>query len=143
MIARLSSVLGYPVLAEGLSPVRNFASLQPHLIQTYDAILRNADWAAQLAPEIVIRIGEMPISKVLRAWLAQVQPQTWIIDQTPRSIDPIHGRTRQILASIFDLEVPLQAENLAGIDPDQSTNQPQATYLSNLENGRIKTTLPN
>jgi 2-succinyl-5-enolpyruvyl-6-hydroxy-3-cyclohexene-1-carboxylate synthase len=106
-IAQLSATLGYPVLAEGLSPVRNFAGLQPHLITTYDGILRNADRATKLAPEIAVRIGEMPISKVLRDWLSFVQPETWIVDRMPRSIDPIHGKTRQIFGSIEDLKVPI------------------------------------
>jgi 2-succinyl-5-enolpyruvyl-6-hydroxy-3-cyclohexene-1-carboxylate synthase len=102
-IAQLSTTLGFPVLAEGLSPVRNFASLQPHLITTYDAILRNGDRSAELVPDIVIRVGEMPISKVLRDWLSRVEPEIWIIDRASRSIDPLHGRTRQIFGSVGDL----------------------------------------
>jgi 2-succinyl-5-enolpyruvyl-6-hydroxy-3-cyclohexene-1-carboxylate synthase len=105
-IGQLSATLGYPVLAEGLSPVRNFSSLQPHLITTYDGILRNANQAAELAPEIVIRIGAMPISKVLRDWLARTQPEIWIVDPSPQSIDPLHGKTRQIFGSITGLVIP-------------------------------------
>jgi 2-succinyl-5-enolpyruvyl-6-hydroxy-3-cyclohexene-1-carboxylate synthase len=105
-IGQLSAMLGYPVLAEGLTPVRNFASLQPHLITTYDGILRNADCAAELVPEIVIRIGGMPISKVLRDWLARVQPEMWIVDPSPQSIDPVHGKTRQIFGSVEGLVGP-------------------------------------
>jgi 2-succinyl-5-enolpyruvyl-6-hydroxy-3-cyclohexene-1-carboxylate synthase len=105
-IAQLSTTLGFPVLAEGLSPVRNFASLQPHLITTYDAILRNGDRSAELAPDIVIRVGEMPISKVLRDWLGCVEPEIWIIDRASRSIDPVHGRTRQIFGAIEELAGP-------------------------------------
>jgi 2-succinyl-5-enolpyruvyl-6-hydroxy-3-cyclohexene-1-carboxylate synthase len=121
-IAQLSATLGYPVLAEGLSPVRNFASLQPHLITTYDGILRNVDRATKLAPEIVVRIGEMPISKMLRDWLSLVQPEIWIVDRSPRSIDPIHGRTRQIFGSIEDLKVPLPKGDLGGSQPTQQTD---------------------
>ncbi len=106
-IGRLSAHLSYPVLAEGLSPVRNFASLQPHLITTYDGILRNGDRAEKLVPDLVIRVGEMPISKVLRDWLGRVEPEIWIVDPTPRSIDSVHGKTRQIFGSIEDLKVPL------------------------------------
>jgi 2-succinyl-5-enolpyruvyl-6-hydroxy-3-cyclohexene-1-carboxylate synthase len=105
-IAQLSTTLGFPVLAEGLSPVRNFASSQPHLITTYDAILRNGDRAAELTPEIVIRVGAMPISKVLRDWLSRVEPEIWIVDRASRSIDPVHGRTRQIFGAIEELAGP-------------------------------------
>lgn len=44
-IASLSATLNLPVLAEGLSPVRNYAKLNPHLISTYDLILRNRELA--------------------------------------------------------------------------------------------------
>lgn len=126
-IAQLSDYLGYPVLAEGLSPVRNFNRLQPHLITTYDGILRNTDRANDLTPEIVIRIGEMPTSKVLRTWMTQTQPETWIIDRSQRSIDPIHGRTRQIYADIEDLVIPsntggtgIKAPSMGGLGASQN-----------------------
>jgi len=46
----------------GLSPVRNYADLNPYLISTYDLILRNRQ-LAQLAPEMVIQLGELPTSR--------------------------------------------------------------------------------
>jgi 2-succinyl-5-enolpyruvyl-6-hydroxy-3-cyclohexene-1-carboxylate synthase len=95
-IAQLSSTLGFPVLAEGLSPVRNFAALQPYLISTYDVILRQGDRALALAPEVVVRLGGMPTSKVLREWLVKANPEIFILDRSPRSIDPLQGRTVQI-----------------------------------------------
>lgn len=99
-IAQLSAALGWPVLAEGLSPVRNYASLNSYLISTYDTILRQPACAAELVPEAVIRIGEMPTSKVLRQWLAQADPQQWVIDEGDRNLDPIHGRTVHVRISI-------------------------------------------
>jgi 2-succinyl-5-enolpyruvyl-6-hydroxy-3-cyclohexene-1-carboxylate synthase len=102
-IATLSANLGFPVLAEGLSPVRNFAALQPYLISTYDAILRNDDRAKSLQPEIVVRLGGMPTSKVLREWLIKADPEMIILDRSPRSIDPLQGRTVQIPIDITDV----------------------------------------
>lgn len=92
-IAQLSQTLGYPVLAEGLSPVRHHAALQPYLVSTYDLILRQPDLADRLQPEVVIRVGAMPTSKLLREWLDRAQPRQWVIDPTSRSLDPLHGRT--------------------------------------------------
>ena len=68
-IAHLAKILGWPVLAEGLSPVRNYDRLNPYLISTYDGILRYPRWASELVPDLVIQIGELPTSKVLRTWL--------------------------------------------------------------------------
>lgn len=99
-IAHFAKSLSMPVLAEALSPVRNFASLNPYLISTYDTILRNKELAAKLAPEVVIRIGEMPTSKELRLWLDAIQPTQIVIDPSDRSLDPIHGKTIHLQSSI-------------------------------------------
>lgn len=99
-IARLSQSLGFPVLAEGLSPLRNHANLNPYLIATYDAILRNSTLAEQLTPDMVIQLGELPTSKQLRTWLAATQPQRWAIDPAPENFDPLHGNTTHLQLSV-------------------------------------------
>lgn len=99
-IAQLSQALGFPVLAEGLSPLRNFAALVPHLVSTYDLLLRQSIWAEKLAPSIVVRIGEMPTSKVLRDWLSETQPRQWVIDPGDRNLDPLHLPTTYLRASV-------------------------------------------
>jgi 2-succinyl-5-enolpyruvyl-6-hydroxy-3-cyclohexene-1-carboxylate synthase len=129
-IAKLSRTLGYPVLAEGLSPLRNYANLQTHLITTYDKILRTPALAKTLQPEIVIRIGEMPTSKVLREWLTKCQPQTWIISESSRSIDPLHGRSQQIFATIADLKVPLKKGDLGGLPLPPPTDYRQTWSIA-------------
>jgi 2-succinyl-5-enolpyruvyl-6-hydroxy-3-cyclohexene-1-carboxylate synthase len=102
-IAHLSKTLGVPVLAEGLSPLRNYAHLNPYLVSTYDLLLRNAALATQLQPEWVIRIGEMPTSKELRTWLEVSQAQQWVIDPTGRNLDPLHGNTLHLRLSVEQL----------------------------------------
>ncbi|MCL6436074.1 MAG: 2-succinyl-5-enolpyruvyl-6-hydroxy-3-cyclohexene-1-carboxylic-acid synthase [Leptolyngbyaceae cyanobacterium HOT.MB2.61] len=99
-IAHLSRTLSYPVLAEGLSPLRNYANLNPNLISTYDLILRNPTLAEKLQPEAVIRLGEMPTSKQLRTWLATIQPRQWVVDTSGRNLDPLHGKTTNLHLSI-------------------------------------------
>ncbi|MBW4598035.1 MAG: 2-succinyl-5-enolpyruvyl-6-hydroxy-3-cyclohexene-1-carboxylic-acid synthase [Calothrix sp. FI2-JRJ7] len=102
-IALLARALNYPVLAEGLSPVRNHADLNSYIISTYDSILRNADFREKLAPEFVILIGEMPTSKELRTWLQQTQPQLLIIDKSFRNLDSLHLRTSHLRVDICEL----------------------------------------
>jgi len=99
-IAHLAKALGFPVLAEGLSPVRNHADLNPYLISTYDLILRDPSRAEALAPEVVIRVGETPTSKVLRGWLQAAQPLQWVVDEGDRNLDPLHLRTQPIRQSV-------------------------------------------
>ena len=108
-IADLSKFLGMPVLAEGLSPLRNYASLNPYLVSTYDLILRNHNLAQKLTPDVVIRIGEMPTSRELRQWLAETQPRQWVIDPSDRNLDPLHGRTTHLQTSVESLAEMLSA----------------------------------
>jgi len=103
-IAQLSQTLKWPVLAEGLSPVRNYAELNPYLISTYDLILRNQQLAKQLAPEMVIQVGEMPTSKELRSWIDATQPRRWVIDKSDQNLDPLHGRTTHLRISVEDIK---------------------------------------
>ncbi|MHC5673310.1 2-succinyl-5-enolpyruvyl-6-hydroxy-3-cyclohexene-1-carboxylic-acid synthase [Nostoc sp.] len=103
-IAHLSQTLQWPVLAEGLSPVRNYAELNPYLISTYDLILRNQQLAKQLAPEMVIQVGEMPTSKELRNWIDATQPRRWVIDKSDQNLDPLHGRTTHLRISVEDIK---------------------------------------
>ncbi|AVH66103.1 2-succinyl-5-enolpyruvyl-6-hydroxy-3-cyclohexene-1-carboxylic-acid synthase [Nostoc sp. 'Peltigera membranacea cyanobiont' N6] len=104
-IAHLSQTLKWPVLAEGLSPVRNYAELNPYLISTYDLILRNQQLAKLLAPEMVIQVGEMPTSKELRTWIDATQPRRWVIDKSDQNLDPLHGRTTHLRISVEDIKV--------------------------------------
>jgi 2-succinyl-5-enolpyruvyl-6-hydroxy-3-cyclohexene-1-carboxylate synthase len=131
-IAFLSQQLSFPVLAEALSPLRNYAQLNPYLISTYDSILRQP--AAQaLIPEVVIQVGELPTSKELRNWLQDIDVNRWIIDTRIDNLDPLHGQTIYLHTSIEqlkgDIEVPnnmrslyckqwleLEAETRASID---------------------------
>jgi 2-succinyl-5-enolpyruvyl-6-hydroxy-3-cyclohexene-1-carboxylate synthase len=64
--AGLSETTGYPVLADPLSGAR----LPDVSVAHYDALLRDRDFATAQAPELVIRVGDLPTSKPLRAWLA-------------------------------------------------------------------------
>ena len=97
-IALLSQQLSFPVLAEALSPLRNYARLNPYLISTYDLILRQQ--ISDSIPEVVIQIGELPTSKELRAWLRKIDVQRWIIDARIDNLDPLHGKTIQLHSSI-------------------------------------------
>jgi 2-succinyl-5-enolpyruvyl-6-hydroxy-3-cyclohexene-1-carboxylate synthase len=102
-IASLAKRLGWVVLADSLSPLRHHASRNPALIATYDLLLRHPDQAQTLAPEQVLQIGSLPTSKVLREWLAQVDPQRWILTPSGRNLDPLHGRTIPLPLSLCAL----------------------------------------
>jgi len=64
--ADLARAAGWPLLADPLSGARRGEQAVAH----YDAILRVPDAARELAPDLVLRVGDLPVSKPLRSWLA-------------------------------------------------------------------------
>jgi len=68
-IARVAAEAGVPLLADPLSGARRGPTAIPH----YDLILRDPEFAAAHRPEFVIRAGDLPTSKPLRAWLAGLE----------------------------------------------------------------------
>jgi 2-succinyl-5-enolpyruvyl-6-hydroxy-3-cyclohexene-1-carboxylate synthase len=124
-IAQLAQNLQFPVLAEGLSPVRNHALLNRNIISTYDLILRNQDLATKLTPEVVIQIGEMPTSKVLRKWLSDNNPLRWIIEPSNHNIDALHGRVVHLRMNVEEMRWGDKETRRQGDEKNKITN----TYL--------------
>jgi 2-succinyl-5-enolpyruvyl-6-hydroxy-3-cyclohexene-1-carboxylate synthase len=108
-VAEIARRLGWPVLADGLSPLRHRSEAIPQLVTTYDAILRNADAAERLKPESVLCLGGWPTSKVLRAWLEKAAPPTLLVTDRLDNRDALHGRTRQANMSLAALLSQLPA----------------------------------
>jgi 2-succinyl-5-enolpyruvyl-6-hydroxy-3-cyclohexene-1-carboxylate synthase len=124
-IAQLAQIFHWPVLAEGISPVRNYAAINPDLISTYDLILRNQNLAQTLTPEIVVQIGELPISKQLRQWLENQNISRFVVDPSDHNLDPLHGRTIHLAISLEQLAVA--AANNPPL-PSNSVNSAQEEY---------------
>ena len=76
-LASLARASGYPILPEPTSQVRMGAHDRSAVIWAYDSIARAAP--ADLAPDVVLRFGEMPTSKSLREWLAAEAPIQLVI----------------------------------------------------------------
>jgi 2-succinyl-5-enolpyruvyl-6-hydroxy-3-cyclohexene-1-carboxylate synthase len=66
--ASLAKLGGYPLLADPLSGARHGATA----IARYDLLLRFDAFTAAARPELVIRVGDLPTSKPLRAWLTKL-----------------------------------------------------------------------
>lgn len=82
-IAALARRLGYPLLAEPTSQLRLGRHDREPVVWAYEAIARLRP--ASLAPELVLRFGEMPTCKPLRQWLAALEGAHQI------AVDPRHG----------------------------------------------------
>ncbi|TVR20415.1 MAG: 2-succinyl-5-enolpyruvyl-6-hydroxy-3-cyclohexene-1-carboxylic-acid synthase [Ilumatobacter sp.] len=65
-IAALSEATGWPVLADPTSGARHLDGV----VTSFDVLLRHDAFADAHVPEVVVRIGRPPASKVLAQWLA-------------------------------------------------------------------------
>jgi len=79
--AHAAKRLGWPLLADPLSGARHGSTA----IATYDLLLRDPDFAQRVAPELIVRVGDLPTSKPLRAWLAS------LADTVQLALDPEHA----------------------------------------------------
>jgi 2-succinyl-5-enolpyruvyl-6-hydroxy-3-cyclohexene-1-carboxylate synthase len=96
----LARTLGWPILADALSPLRNYAQGDDQVVTTYDTVLRNAEVGRALVPRYVLCLGGWPISKVLRNWLEQSQAEILLVAPSPANRDALHGKTRQLVAPV-------------------------------------------
>ena len=69
-VARLAERAGYPILAEPTSQLRLGGHDRERVVWPYDTIARLRP--SDLAPELLIRFGDLPTSKALRQWLASL-----------------------------------------------------------------------
>lgn len=81
-LARLAAACGYPLLAEPTSQARLGPDGGAEVVACYDAIARARP--PVLDPDLVLRFGELPTSKPLRAWLGSLDEARQLV------VDP-HG----------------------------------------------------
>ena len=115
--ARLAAVTGWPLLAEPTSGVRFGEHDRSHVVAHYDVLLRAEEFASAQRPELVLRVGDMPTSKPLRAWLADL-PQV-LIDPHAGWHEPTR-RAELILASAAGptLDALASAVEMRSAQPD-------------------------
>ena len=77
---------GWPVLADPLSGSRR----GPAAVSTYDGLVRAPRFAAAHRPTLAVRVGAVPTSKALTAWLDESIGQV-VVDPSAGWLDP--GRT--------------------------------------------------
>lgn len=81
----LAEHLGWPVLADPLGGARTDDAW---CIRHADALLRDAQIAPYLAPDVVLRFGALPASKVVNGWLRDCGADTITVTTGPFLIDP-------------------------------------------------------
>jgi 2-succinyl-5-enolpyruvyl-6-hydroxy-3-cyclohexene-1-carboxylate synthase len=116
-VGRIARTLGWPVLADALSPLRHHPAEGVCVVARYDALLRDEAQAATLAPEAVLCVEGWPTSKVLRGWLERSGAETTLVSNIQDNRDGLHLRTRRVTADIDALIVAdarAESEYVAG-----------------------------
>jgi 2-succinyl-5-enolpyruvyl-6-hydroxy-3-cyclohexene-1-carboxylate synthase len=103
-----AAAAGWPVLADPISGARR----GPAAISTYDSLLRVEAFARDHRPDLVVRIGAAPTSKVLNAWLDETIPQI-VVDPEAGWPDPGRTASQRLVAAPSALLAAVAA-SLAG-----------------------------
>jgi 2-succinyl-5-enolpyruvyl-6-hydroxy-3-cyclohexene-1-carboxylate synthase len=102
----LATSLGWPILADALSPLRHHAAPPGvPVIAHYDAILRSAEASRDLIPHAVVCLEGWPTSKALRAWLEEGDAEVTLVSDAASNRDALHGRTRHVPVAVDHLGV--------------------------------------
>ena len=96
-VIQLAESLGWPVLADPRSKVRVEHRL---VIAAADAMLRDNKFAESHTPEVVLRFGTPPASKVVNTWLANSRATQVVLTTTPTLVDPDRRCTLHVQCEI-------------------------------------------
>jgi 2-succinyl-5-enolpyruvyl-6-hydroxy-3-cyclohexene-1-carboxylate synthase len=79
-LARLAKAAGFPILADPTSQLRCGPHDRSHVVANYDHLLRDERFAHSVQPDLILRFGEMPTSKPLRAWIEASGADQLVVD---------------------------------------------------------------
>jgi 2-succinyl-5-enolpyruvyl-6-hydroxy-3-cyclohexene-1-carboxylate synthase len=118
--SRLARQSGWPILAEPTSGLRCGDHDRSHVIAHYDVLLRVEEFVAANSPGVVLRIGDMPTSKPLRALVAKtsqivVDPHGGWHEPTRRAELVLYAAAEPTLAALAGA-VEMRAEGRAGAE---------------------------
>jgi 2-succinyl-5-enolpyruvyl-6-hydroxy-3-cyclohexene-1-carboxylate synthase len=99
-VQQLVAAVGWPVIADPAAGLRAGTALEGALMHGADLLLRDADTADELRPDVIVRFGGVPTSKAVQQWLARhAAAEVWLVDPAAGFRDPVHRATRLVRAS--------------------------------------------
>jgi len=115
-IADFSSAAGWPVLADPASNLRSeVAPGRAPLIDRGDVLTRTQAFRERMKPEVVLRIGDTPVSKAQRLWIESAEPASiYWLDEGGQWGEPSHRVTRVIHGGAASLLESAAAELVEG-----------------------------
>jgi 2-succinyl-5-enolpyruvyl-6-hydroxy-3-cyclohexene-1-carboxylate synthase len=126
--AAFCEAVAWPLLADPLSGARRGAAAIAH----YDALLRDHGFRSSHRPDLVLRVGDLPVSKPLRTWLAG------LTDVRQVALDPERAwqDPASALSDSLALEPAAALRRLgAAVDGPDAISQSGADWLSGWRSG--------
>ena len=121
-VLSLADSLGWPIFADAVSGVRERNSA---VVIGFDAILRSEKFASSHVPEVVLRVGAPPASKVLAQWISKIDCPVLQIRSSSMVIDPDHKVKYTIIGDV-DSATRTLATVVTTCDKTWMTNWSQA-----------------
>jgi 2-succinyl-5-enolpyruvyl-6-hydroxy-3-cyclohexene-1-carboxylate synthase len=98
-LGELAGALDCPVLADPLSGLRFGPHRRERVLTRYDAFLRSESFAAAQAPDWVLQVGPLPVSKAVLEYLAcHPRAERLLLDPNGRWANPLHGSAETVRA---------------------------------------------
>lgn len=113
-VLELARALGWPVLADATSGLRNGDEV---VVNGFDPVLRSTVFAGAHVPEAVIRVGDVPASKVMSQWITRSGARVFQVQDHGLTVDPDHavgiavtGPIGRACAALAELVTPCGAD---------------------------------
>jgi 2-succinyl-5-enolpyruvyl-6-hydroxy-3-cyclohexene-1-carboxylate synthase len=95
VVLELGELLGWPVFAEH----RSGCAVPQRSVRYFDAVLRHDGFVAAHRPDVIVRIGELPASKVTSQWIGASGATIHAVVPAGKWIDPDHSAGALIVDS--------------------------------------------
>ncbi len=99
-VLRFAQHMNWPVFADARSGLR---VCEPNVVVAFDSILRVAAFADGHVPDVVVRVGEPPASKVTTQWISGHAPTVVQVQSTTMVTDPDHLVSTVVVADAEEL----------------------------------------
>ncbi len=99
-LVALARAAGWPILADPTSQLRCGPHVASPVLAHGDLLLGDPGFRARRRPEVVLRVGGVPVSKGFGLWLEETQPErVLVIDPEEDFGDPWHRTTDRVRAA--------------------------------------------
>lgn len=114
-VVLLARALNWPVLADARSGLRKLENSDV-LVTHFDGVVRTSEFAARHQPEIIVRIGEPPASKVLTQWMSASGAVLWQVSDHAVVTDPDYSVAHHFVGDVGSW-CETVATNVTSIEP--------------------------